>query len=110
MPRPPFQDTAIDGPINQPKQADAATAPLLPRASSPPPSAAAEDSAVSCRFWVAFAAVFFVFVGSGFVGGYTSPVLAVDCGEGSAGGSDDGGGNVPCPECLNCELGVRHTV
>ena len=68
-----------------------------------------EDSAVNCRFWIAFAAVFFVFLNSGFVGGYTSPVLAVDCGDGSAGGSDGGGaymGDVPCPECLNCELGL----
>jgi hypothetical protein len=80
---PPRAGGATEGPINR---ADGAAAPLLP-------PAAAEGSAVSCRFWVAFAAVFLVFVNSGFVGGYTSPVLAVDCGDGSAGGSD--GGDVP---------------
>lgn len=47
-------------------------------------------------------------LGSGFIGGYTSPVLAVNCGAavGSASSSDSGGDAVACPECLNCELGL----
>jgi MFS family permease len=71
-----------------------------------------DDDAVSVRFWLGFSCVVFCMVHSGYFGGLTSPVLAANCGTGSASGGVDtndernssSSDDVPCPECLNCQL------
>ena len=74
---------------------------------------AAEAAGVSVRFWLGFASIMFLMLQQGFQGGFTSPVLSTNCGDvehgmaGSTSGSDSAAGtDLPCPECLNCELGL----
>ena len=80
------------------------------------PENAPADDCPNWRFWACFLLVSGVLAQSGFVGGFTSPVLSTNCGGNSGGigsdgdassGSDAGArdyGEGPCPRCLNCEL------
>ena len=91
------------GPINSPSG-------TLNSTSSPaagPQHSGEETGGVSARFWLAFACPLLVMVHQGVWGGFTSPVLAANCGgetDQSSSGSAAGRIDAACPHCMNCEL------
>ena len=83
--------------------------PLLEEGSlnaSDPPK---DDEQVSCRFGLGLATVVLVLLHNGYFGGFTSPVVSTNCGDGDGGSEASGsagGDPAPCPGCMNCELNL----
>ena len=61
------------------------------------------DGGVSMRFWLGFLCSVGALLHSGYFGGFTSPVLSTVC---HASNTSNASSAVPCPDCLNCELGL----